>query len=502
MNTKNDYIRDFTGVTAWHKAGYTGKRVVIASAEDFVNAAGPYAHEALTYHVAREFAPDAQYVYVSITTAQMGDNLLATSAYTYWGSLSFPNSDGVDQYLAEAPDATVLFSAGNDGATDASGYIRSEHVYGVGAVALTWSSMTNGVPDPGAELLIIPAAYSSESEHVDFGAPTGVFVLDDWLFNGTSCAAPALAGMCAIVNDFFIKKTGRPLTREMMYQFMKDCSMDLEQTGHDDKTGWGIPILPAPENVNIGRYSPGRGTNLAKTNTGLVEYAKAQLGKPYWMGTFGQTATARLYAYNKSRLPEHYTANDFSSQYGERVHDCVGLIKGYLWSDGANTTPYYNGTQDYSADSMRSACKEKGSISTLPELPGTLVFYDGHVGVYIGAGEVVEARGHAYGVVKTKLSQRPWLYWGKCPLINYYEEDEEMTNERFAEHMATYLSSLNTNDCGNWSKAAREWAIATGLIEGNGTAPNGEPLYSWKGFTTREQFVTFLHRFAKTAGLV
>ena len=28
-----------------------------------------------------------------------------------------------------------------------------------------------------------------------------------------------------------------------------------------------------------------------KTATGLVEYAIAQLGKPYWYGTFGQTAS-------------------------------------------------------------------------------------------------------------------------------------------------------------------------------------------------------------------
>ena len=35
---------------------------------------------------------------------------------------------------------------------------------------------------------------------------------------------------------------------------------------------------------------------MAKTNTGLAEYALAQLGKPYWWGTFGQTANAGLLA--------------------------------------------------------------------------------------------------------------------------------------------------------------------------------------------------------------
>ena len=145
-----------------------------------------------------------------------------------------------------------------------------------------------------------------------------------------------------------------------------------------------------------------------KTNIGLVEYAKAQLGLPYWYGTYGQTATEALLKYKKTQYPKYYTANDFISQYGKRVHDCIGLIKGYLWSDTPTSISKYNPKQDVSADGMLSICKEKGKISTIPELPGVLVFMDQHIGVYIGNGYVIEARGHAFGVVKTKLSSRPW----------------------------------------------------------------------------------------------
>lgn len=162
---------------------------------------------------------------------------------------------------------------------------------------------------------------------------------------------------------------------------------------------------------------------MAKTNTGLVEYAKAQLGKPYWYGTFGQTASASLYESKNKQYPNRYSKGNyrtgFSHQYGQRVHDCVGLIKGYLWSDTPTSTPKYNSSQDVSANGMLSVCKEKGKISTIPEIPGVLVFLDGHVGVYIGGGYVIEARGHDYGVVKTKLEDRPWTNWGKCPWITY-----------------------------------------------------------------------------------
>lgn len=165
---------------------------------------------------------------------------------------------------------------------------------------------------------------------------------------------------------------------------------------------------------------------MAKTNVGLVAYARAQLGKPYWYGTFGNTASKSLYNTKKKQYPNYYNQSKykvrFDEQYGQRVHDCVGLIKGYLWSTSATATPKYNSTQDVSANGMLSKCKEKGKIATIPEIAGVLVFFDGHVGVYEGNGKVLEARGHDYGVVETNLKDRPWTNWGKCPWIDYEEK--------------------------------------------------------------------------------
>lgn len=165
-----------------------------------------------------------------------------------------------------------------------------------------------------------------------------------------------------------------------------------------------------------------------KTAKGLTEYAKAQLGLPYWYGTFGNTATEALYVSKKKQYPRYYNwagtpYDNFPSQYGKRVHDCVGLIKGYLWSDTATSTPEYDAAQDVSANGMFAKCKESGNISDMPDIPGILVFMCGHVGVYIGNGEVIEARGHEYGVVKTALKSRPWKWWGKCPWIDYGSTD-------------------------------------------------------------------------------
>ena len=132
---------------------------------------------------------------------------------------------------------------------------------------------------------------------------------------------------------------------------------------------------------------------MAKTASGLVDYAKSQLGKPYWYGTFGNKATQSLLTSKANQYPAHY-GNDrmpkYKSQIGERVHDCVGLIKGYLWSETSTSTPKYNGSQDVSANGMIGKCKEWGYIDEIPEIPGVLVWSSGHIGVYIGNGLAVE----------------------------------------------------------------------------------------------------------------
>ena len=172
-----------------------------------------------------------------------------------------------------------------------------------------------------------------------------------------------------------------------------------------------------------------------KTNLGLVNYCKEQLGKPYWWGTFGQKATESLYNQKKKQYPSQYTADDFKKQFGAKVHDCVGLIKGYRWSKTPSDLPEYVKSQDKDVSGMLKDCNIKGSISTIPETKGILVFFTGHVGVYIGNGEVIEARGHKYGVVKTKLKQRPWTQWGIPNWLTIIEsEGDEMLNEFISKY--------------------------------------------------------------------
>lgn len=81
------------------------------------------------------------------------------------------------------------------------------------------------------------------------------------------------------------------------------------------------------------------------------------------------------------------------------------------------------------------------------------------------------------------------------------EEDEDMTLETFKKLMNEYRTELRDNDCGSWSKEAREWAIATGLFAGGDPLPDGTPNYMWADMPSREQIAQLFYRFAQRNGL-
>ena len=65
--------------------------------------------------------------------------------------------------------------------------------------------------------------------------------------------------------------------------------------------------------------------------------------------------------------------------------------------------------------------KEKDVIDTLPDEAGIFLFTmrDGrmtHTGVSIGNGEEVDARGHAYGVVRRKISETSYTHWARLAI--------------------------------------------------------------------------------------
>lgn len=109
--------------------------------------------------------------------------------------------------------------------------------------------------------------------------------------------------------------------------------------------------------------------------------------------------------------------------------DCVEVARQYDrpdaflygWLNPETLTIDYatNGMPDLGANQMYYSASVSGPIDTMPDTPGLAVWHDGHIGVYIGNGEVIEAMGTKYGVVKTKLEGRGWTHWLEIEYINY-----------------------------------------------------------------------------------
>ena len=174
---------------------------------------------------------------------------------------------------------------------------------------------------------------------------------------------------------------------------------------------------------------------MSKSASGLVAYCIAQVGRPYWQGTCGEKATEDLFqrkktenttpnAYGQVRWDADDVAlyeSDYKTQLGLKVHDCNGLIKGYFWTDSPDAfrTQYkINGMDDMSVEEMYYESSTKGKLSDIDInslLPGTLLFKEPigtHVGVYIGNGEVVESANHKVGVIRNKVKDRSFVYYG------------------------------------------------------------------------------------------
>lgn len=179
-------------------------------------------------------------------------------------------------------------------------------------------------------------------------------------------------------------------------------------------------------------------------NQQFVNIAASKIGLPYWYGTFGQIASEALLEAKKKQYPSQYTADKiptYRQQFGKQVFDCSGLLKYILMTEGETKPLAYNAALDYSADSFYQKATKKGDISTLPEIPGIALHRPGHIGIYAGNGKVIEARGFAYGVVKSDLQGRGFLHWLYVPHVDYDTSAPDL--HQIADQLRTIANQLD-----------------------------------------------------------
>ena len=116
---------------------------------------------------------------------------------------------------------------------------------------------------------------------------------------------------------------------------------------------------------------------------------------------------------------------DWAHWDGKRWHfDCCRLIKSVLWGfdfqkdKNHGGAVYKAGYPDYTTEQMITACDRVSEDMKTIE-PGELLWFRGHVGIYIGNGNVVECAPSLRGVAVTSINYQPWKKHGFIREVEY-----------------------------------------------------------------------------------
>lgn len=178
-------------------------------------------------------------------------------------------------------------------------------------------------------------------------------------------------------------------------------------------------------------------TNMISTEALIAKFQYALDNKTgYIYGkTWEKWTAAKQEAYEKAYSGD--SDRQMSCQYGSKwighyVTDCSGL---FAWAFKQLGGEMYHGSNTM----WLKWCTSKGTLKNGKRtdgkelLPGTAVFtYNkktgkrGHVGLYIGNGQVIEAQGTKAGVVKSAVTLDKWVEWGELKGVNYKGGDQPM----------------------------------------------------------------------------
>ncbi len=150
----------------------------------------------------------------------------------------------------------------------------------------------------------------------------------------------------------------------------------------------------------------------------MTARAISLVGCGYIYGATGWICTPSRLAQQEKQYPS------FAKQmkrYGKKwmgkpCYDCAQLTRDVARQAGISLPS--GATSQWRAAGI---WKEKDVIDTLPDEAGIFLFTmrNGrmtHTGVSIGNGEEVDARGHAYGVVRRKISETSYTHWARLAI--------------------------------------------------------------------------------------
>lgn len=211
---------------------------------------------------------------------------------------------------------------------------------------------------------------------------------------------------------------------------------------------------------------------MTKSET-IRAWAISRVGCPYIFAANGQKCTPDFRERQEKNKPT-YAANikkycpvrsgkqttcDGCKYKDKPAYDCSGLTKeagrliGMALPHGASSLwkgDYWN---------------EKGTIDKMPRNKVCFVFNEmdsadpmGHVGIYLGDGTVVDARGHALGVMHGNLSSYAWDHYGILKNMS-----NEVINVPVTDETATGMPTLRKGSKGPYVVTAQNLLIDKGI---------------------------------------
>ncbi|MDD6447371.1 peptidoglycan-binding protein [Oscillospiraceae bacterium LCP25S3_E3] len=116
--------------------------------------------------------------------------------------------------------------------------------------------------------------------------------------------------------------------------------------------------------------------------------------------------------------------------------DCSGLICSYNGVGGVRTDM---------VSSSQSAGLDWGYVSNgIPNIHGLGLHMPGHVGIYVGSGNAIDARGTNWGIIYGDLSAVNWVEWYKIVGVSYPESGwVKFDGESFYYENGEYIDSTS-----------------------------------------------------------
>lgn len=202
-----------------------------------------------------------------------------------------------------------------------------------------------------------------------------------------------------------------------------------------------------------------------------------KLNTIYCTGMFGQKIDNNIITAKQVQYPKQYTDEKIKvlrSLIGKNYYgfDCVGLVKGVLWGF-PNIKYLSNNVSDFSDAGVMTLCTELSTdFSKIVE--GSIVWMQGHIGIYVGNGQVIECSPKwKNGVQYTNLGNnykyrtgnyRIWTKWGKLKYIEYSTQNTVIKKDEVMI-MNTLKKGSTGNDVTIFESLMKKLGYYTGTID-------------------------------------